>query len=106
MKRLSMKQLMVVVFAGLMMSAGATYGETPPGAGEMVNADNEIGQGTQDRARDHSCDDLTGVFGTHDGPGCGDGNQWKHGLEDVSLDGEGACGGGCDHNEYMWKGTK
>ena len=85
MKRLSLKQLLVMVFVGLMAMAGTSLGDAPPGNGLMQNAENTTGQGDQDRARDGSCEVL-GVLESscqgQCGGQCGDGEQHKYGFEE------------------------
>ena len=87
MKLFSLKQLLVMVFVGLMAMAGTTMATEPPGEGPATGSENEMGQGDQERARDGSCEeDLIGVFETSCqgdcGGKCGDGEQHKYGLED------------------------
>jgi hypothetical protein len=98
MKWLSVKQLMVMVFIGLLTMSGAALGDEPPGNGPATGSENEMGQGDQERSRDGSCDELLGVMGQHDGPGCGDGLQHKYGQDDDVFGLESCCEG--DANQY------
>jgi hypothetical protein len=69
-----LKQLLVMVFVGLLTMSGVALGALgPPGVG---------GAQKGDTARDGSCEDVIGVMGEHDGPGCGDGLQHKNGRDD------------------------
>ena len=61
MKRLSLKQVLVMAFVGLMTMAGTSLGDLPPGEGPMTGSENETGQGDQERDRTGECKDLLGV---------------------------------------------
>jgi hypothetical protein len=81
MKRLSLKQLLILVFVGLMAMAGTSLGDEPPGEGPATGSENEMGQGDQERARDGSCEDFLGVL-EESGGKCGTGEQHKYGQDD------------------------
>jgi hypothetical protein len=97
-----LKQLLVMVFVGLLTMSGMALGELGPPIGVGEGGEQ---QGDTDRARTGECKDFLGVMGIHDGPGCGDGNQHQNKGPRLEAT-EGNCGGGCDQNQYMYKGTK
>ena len=86
MKLLSLKQLLVMVFVGMMAMAGTVLGDEPPGNGPATGSENEQGQGDQTRARDGSCEDLLGVLESscqgQCGGKCGEGEQHKYGVDE------------------------
>lgn len=68
-----LKQLLVMVFVGLLTMSGTALGALgPPGEGGAQKGDTN---------RDGSCEDVIGVMGIHGGQ-CGEGEQHKNGRDD------------------------
>jgi hypothetical protein len=105
MKRLSLKQLLVMVFIGLLTMSGATLGGGPNGNGICGG---QCGTGNQYQEQNQfGRDDLLGVF--ESGGQCGTGNQYQEQNQygrDGLLQLNGNNCGGCEHHQYHWAGGK
>ena len=90
MKLFSLKQLLVMVFVGLMAMAGTSLGDLPPGNGDANGSENDNGSGDMTRARDGSCEEE--FLGILESGGQGNGQNQNKNQNCTS----------CEHNEYKW----